>query len=439
MEQQIRFCTTVDEIRIAYATVGEGPPVVFANGWPTHLELEWEDRSSRSLLESLAKGCTLIRYDSRGTGLSDREVSDFSLDALTKDFEAVIKHTELDKFDLVSLGGLATPIAMIYAAANQQRVKRLVLSTALARGSELTTPDRQRALVDYVTQFGLPLFQMVDQADLDIEDQRAANRRQKAAATPKIQAELVKMFFSVDVTDLAGQMTMPTLVLHGRQDLAVPFEKGRELAALLPNATFLPFEGQSSAAWSEQNVIAPEIRRFLGLETEQQEPGTFRTILFTDVEGSTALTQRLGDAKARDLLREHEQITREALKAHGGSEVKTMGDGFMASFSSATKALECAIAIQSAFAERNESAEEPIKVRIGLNAGEPIAEDDDLFGASVNRAARIAAMARGGEILVANVVGELAEGKEFMFGDRGETALRGFEDLVRVYEVRWRE
>ena len=132
------------------------------------------------------------------------------------------------------------------------------------------------------------------------------------------------------------------------------------------------------------------------------------------------------------------------LKAHGGSEVKTMGDGFMASFSSATKALECAIAIQSAFAERNESAEEPIKVRIGLNAGEPIAEDDpggrgDLFGTAVNMAARIAAKAEGGEILASNVVRKLVAGKEFRINDRGETELRGFEDPVRVYEVRWWE
>jgi len=111
----------------------------------------------------------------------------------------------------------------------------------------------------------------------------------------------------------------------------------------------------------------------------------------------------------------------------------------MTSLSSATKALECAIAIQSAFAVRNETAEESILVRIGLNAGEPIAEDDDLFGASVNRAARIAAMAQGGEILVANVVRELAEGKEFMFGDRGETALRGFDEPVRLFEVRWHD
>ncbi len=161
------------------------------------------------------------------------------------------------------------------------------------------------------------------------------------------------------------------------------------------------------------------------------------TILFTDVEGSTALTQRLGDARARELLREHERMVREALKAHGGSEVKTMGDGFMASFSSATKALECAIAMQRAFAEHNESAEEPIKVRVGLNAGEPIAEDDDLFGTAVNLAARICGHAEAGQILAPIVVRELAAGKQFMFADLGETELRGFEDPVRLYEVRW--
>ena len=157
------------------------------------------------------------------------------------------------------------------------------------------------------------------------------------------------------------------------------------------------------------------------------------------MEGSTALTQRLGDAKARELLREHERIVRDSLKAHGGAEVKTIGDGFMASFSSATKALEGAIAMQRAFALHNEAAAEPIRVRIGLNAGEPIAEDDDLFGTAVNLAARICAHAEAGQILAPVVVRELAAGKQFMFADLGEAELRGFEDPVRVYELRWRE
>ena len=154
------------------------------------------------------------------------------------------------------------------------------------------------------------------------------------------------------------------------------------------------------------------------------------------------------------MVRGQERITREALKAHGGSEVKTMGDGFMASFGSATKALECAVAIQKAFDAPETavgaqslallSSETPIRVRIGLNAGEPIAEDDpggrgDLFGTAVIVAARIAARANGGEILVSDVVRQLVAGKGFLFNDRGDHALKGFEDPVRVFEVRWRE
>ena len=442
MEQQIRFCTTSDSLTIAYAIVGQGPPVVYATGWPTHLELEWEAPSSRSFLQTLAQGCTLVRYDMRGTGLSDRNADDFTLDALTRDLEAVVEHVGLDRFGLVSLGSLAGPIAMMYAAAHQQRVARLVLSSAFIRGGENATPDQQRALVEYAGQFGLPLFDYIDGPDVDIEAQRDVQRRQETSASPSIQAALLRTLFSVDVGSVVPHLTMPTLVLHGRQDRAAPFAQSRELAARLPQATFVPFEGQSSAAWAQRDVIIPEIRRFLGIEAGLQRAPTGGpvTILFTDVEGSTALTERLGDAKAREVLRNHERIVREALRAHGGTEVKAMGDGFMASFSSATRALECAIAMQRAFAAHDdEHPETLIRVRIGLNAGEPIAEDEDLFGTAVIMAARIAAQAKGGEIMVSDVVRQLVAGKGFLFGDRGDVTLRGFEDPVRLYEVRWEE
>jgi class 3 adenylate cyclase len=150
------------------------------------------------------------------------------------------------------------------------------------------------------------------------------------------------------------------------------------------------------------------------------------------------LTQRVGDDRARAVLRKHEGIIRQALQAHDGREVKAMGDGFLASFTSASRALECAIAIQRAFAEHNESAEEPIRVRVGLNAGEPIAEDMDLFGTSVNLAARIVAHASGCQILVSEAVRQIVSGKKFALTDRGETLLRGFEDPVRLYELQWR-
>ncbi len=198
----------------------------------------------------------------------------------------------------------------------------------------------------------------------------------------------------------------------------------------------------TATALGDSEAVLSAINEFLGEGEEAAAvaaPAGLVTILFTDVEGSTALTQRLGDARAREVLRQHERVVREALRSHGGAELKTTGDGFMASFSSATRALESAIAMQRAFAQHNESAEEPILVRVGMNAGEPIAEEEDLFGTAVIEAARIAASAKGGEILVSNVVRELAKGKDFLFADRGEVALKGFDEPVRLYEVRWRE
>ncbi len=164
---------------------------------------------------------------------------------------------------------------------------------------------------------------------------------------------------------------------------------------------------------------------------------SMRAILFTDIEGHTSMMQRLGDERGRAVLRDHERITRETLRTHGGAEVKTMGDGFMASFGPVSSAAECAVALQRAFLSRESS--EPIAVRIGLNAGEPIAEDDDLFGSSVILAARIAGQAHGGEILCSDVVRGLLAGKAFLFSDRGDVALRGFEDPSRLYEISWRE
>jgi class 3 adenylate cyclase len=162
--------------------------------------------------------------------------------------------------------------------------------------------------------------------------------------------------------------------------------------------------------------------------------GGLRTILFTDLVGHTEMMRRLGDERGREVLREHERITRDLLKEYGGAEVKTMGDGFMASFGSVTKAMDCAISLQRAFAAHEG---EPLAVRVGLNAGEPIEEDGDLFGSTVIMASRIAAKAAAGEILIPEPLRHLLSGKSYVYADRGETMLKGFEDAVRLYEVRW--
>ncbi|MEE8517984.1 MAG: adenylate/guanylate cyclase domain-containing protein [Dehalococcoidia bacterium] len=436
MEPQIQYAKTSDGVDIAFASMGEGPPLVSMprNGF-SHVQRGWV--MFPNYFQSLARTFRLVWYDSRGTGLSDRDAIDFSMEAMMLDLEAVIDRTGLPSFALVAFRGSAS-MAVTYATTFPDRVSHLILIDGITNWADVAdspTTRVQSALIDkdwtlYTETMARVLLGMDDPRLTDLIGEHIRACIEQEAYRASMVAEK-----GYDVSALLADVKVKTLVLHNNSNPWTSTRVGQKLAAGIPDARFLAIDDMTYTR------VPALVEDFAGTieKPNSVESGAFYTILFTDVEGSTALTDRLGDAKARELLREHERITREALKTHSGSEVKTMGDGFMTSFSSATKALECAIAIQRAFDQRNDSAEEAIKVRIGLNAGEPIAEDDDLFGASVNRAARIAAMAQGGEILVANVVRELAEGKEFMFGDRGETALRGFDDSVRLFEVRWRE
>ena len=179
-----------------------------------------------------------------------------------------------------------------------------------------------------------------------------------------------------------------------------------------------------------------------------------RTVVFTDMVGHTEMMSRLGDERGRAVLQAYERLTRDALARFGGREIKSLGDGFMASFGSVTKAVECAVALQRAFALTPDPSPEapprpsppggrqsafPLSIRCGLNAGEPIEDEGDLFGSSVILASRIAAKAEGGEIFASLAVRELCAGKGFLFADLGEHELRGFEDPVKIFEVKWKE
>ncbi len=447
MEPRIQYAKTTDGVSIAFSTLGEGMPFVHMPFPFSHLQLDWEVPEARSWHERLAEKRMVVKYDARGTGLSDRDVTDFSLDAGVRDLEAVVDRLDLERFALFtpSLNG---PASIAYAVRHPERVSHLILLNSYARTTDFTGAPQIQALM-----------KLAD-ADWEVFTETLAHvafgwsagepaRRYAAVIRESVTQEWILAFQAapnIDVVELLPQVRSPTLVLHRRQAAVPSVDTARGLASRIPNARLVLLEGVSGlSAPGASEAVLTAIEDFLG-EGEEAETGDeglsaniVHTILFTDVEGSTVLTQHLGDAKARDLLREHERTVRGALKAHGGSEVKTMGDGFMASFSSATKALECAIAVQRAFAQRNESAEEPILVRVGLNAGEPIAEDDDLFGTAVNMAARICSQAEAGQILAPIVVRELAAGKQFMFADLGETELRGFEDPVRLYELRWRE
>src|SRR6266508_1003059 len=184
------------------------------------------------------------------------------------------------------------------------------------------------------------------------------------------------------------------------------------------------------------------VQELLG-KIEEPEPGepwvrtAFRAILFTDIVGSTSLTQRLGDARTLGVMRAHDEIVRRALDAQGGTEVDHAGDGIMASFTSVVRAVDCAVAIQRRLADHNATAEDTFQVRIGISAGEPVTESDRLFGATVQLAARACSSADGGHILVSSVVRDLCLGKGFRFQSRGALSLKGFDEPVPLFELAW--
>jgi class 3 adenylate cyclase len=250
-----------------------------------------------------------------------------------------------------------------------------------------------------------------------------------------------------DISDLLSQISVPTMIVFSHFIMPAVLPLSREVARLVPGAEFVEVGAQGDLTPNTQARWLDIVDTFLrgGSELEEVAESTVHTasalriVLFTDLVGHTEMMSRLGDTAGRGVLREHERVTRKALAAHGGAEVKTMGDGFMASFGSVANAVECAIDLQKALTERNSSAAEPLSVRVGINAGEPIEEDGDLFGATVILAARIAARAEGGEILVADTVRGLCSGKGFLFSDHGEFVAKGFEEPVRVFEVSWQD
>ncbi|MEX2245649.1 MAG: adenylate/guanylate cyclase domain-containing protein [Dehalococcoidia bacterium] len=445
MEPQIQYCTTADGVSIAYARAGSGRPVVVVpNMWGNiglfyHVFPEF-------ITENAARNRETILFDSRGSGASQRDVAQVSLETRVIDLEAVADHLRLDPFVMmgISHGG---PPAIAYAVRHPERVSHLVLPSTYASGAEYY------ARAPVMRAFAAMEQMVVDQwefytraaanAVLGYSDPGMADRLTefyRESTTPQMLVRYREASSDTDVTALLDQVACPTLVLDDKNSALRVEQQSRELASKIPGARLVSFAGRGITGGVMMGSAIGEFLEGSGSAavSHTATPSAFRSVLFTDLVGHVDMMQRLGDTKGRDVLREHERITREALKQHGGAELKTMGDGFMASFTSVTAAMECAIALQRAFADRNETTPHRLDVRVGLNAGEPIEEEGDLFGASVILASRVAALAGAGEILVPEPVRHLLSGKDFVFADRGEHILKGFEDAVRVFEVRWR-
>jgi class 3 adenylate cyclase len=447
-EPNIQYTKTADGAGIAYAILGRGRPLVRMGPIVTSFAADWGGPDSGPLLGRLADHHQLVMFDGRGCGMSQRDATDFSFEARIRDLDAVVQAVGQEEVDLWGYEW-SVPVAIAYTVRNPETVTHLILEGGFSRAADVTPQEQIKVLIDLCrTNWKLGSRTLAHVAHPTREEDDTISKGLIESFRNAIEGEGMADWFSeaykMDVTDLLPQVNVPTLVFHRRGDRVVRFALGQDLAARIPNSRFVPLEGDDAAPTAEQfEEEVAAVGDFLGTHVSgpprsasPQSSSGIATILFTDLVGHTEMMSRLGDERGREVLRDHEDVTRGVLAAHGGTEVKTMGDGFMASFGSVTKSVECAIALQRAFDAREG---EPLSVRVGLNAGEPIEEEGDLFGASVILASRITAKAEGGEILVSDNVRSLSAGKGFLFADRGEFVAKGFEEPVRMYEVRWQE
>ncbi len=443
IEPQIRYAQTADGVSIAYWTLGDGRPV-FMNSPLTfsHSGLEVQIPRIAAMYERVASNAMLVRWDNRNYGLSQRGVQRLGIDDWAADVIAVADTLDADGFDLI---GINYPPGV--AALQPERVRRAVLvgPPTLRLADLLDDPDQ--AAVRSLAATNWEVFTETHASFLQAWNPDPSVQYARFIRESIDQADYLRVMAAWrewDFTPYLSRITCPTLIVSASDALTLPRDAARTYAAGIAKSTLVTTAGFHPL---QDTSLGDIIESFLseGSTARSRSPGRgaagvdaphrFRTVLFTDIVDHTAMMQRLGDERGRALLREHERITREVLARHGGDEVKTLGDGFLASFDSVTQAVQCAVELQQCL--RSAATPRAIAIRIGMNAGEPIEEDGDLFGSTVILASRIAGQAGAGQILVPEAVRHLLAGKSFVFEDRGDFTLKGFDEPVRLFGVGW--
>lgn len=286
MKQDIRFCTTPDGVNLAYASSGSGPPIVRVANWLTHLDLDWKGPIWSHWFSEFSKNHTLIRFDQRGSGLSDRSVTQISLDAWVKDLETIIDDADLNQFPLLGFcqGGA---VAIAYAVRHPERVSHLILYDSYSRGNltEGAPPQQEKeakALTEMIEagwgKQNTDIFRRIF-ADLLMpaaceEKHRWLAELQRQTASPSMAAKLWVAYNKIDVEHLAKQVEIPTLILHVKGDKVIPFEAGRRLASLIPNSRFVPLESENHILLEDEPAwdrFLAEVRNFIGSPEEQEK------------------------------------------------------------------------------------------------------------------------------------------------------------------------
>jgi pimeloyl-ACP methyl ester carboxylesterase len=429
-----------DGVSIAYQVHGDGPiDIVFVPGFVSHVDLFWEEPHAARLLRRLTSFSRLIVYDKRGQGLSDRTGRPPTLEDSMGDLKAVMEAADCRPAVVfgISEGG---PMSALFAATHPDLVASLVLYGTYARA--LAAPDHPAGVptealdgfLEMVTQeWGGPVASGIWAPSLDgyPEFERWWARLLRQGTSPAGALALFDLYREIDVRPILPTIQVPTLVLHRGGDLVVPVGQGRYLAEQIPDARYVELsDSDHLVTTGDQDALVDEVEEFLVGSRRAHEPErALATVLFTDIVSSTERTGELGDRRWRHLLERHNTVVRRQLAIHRGGEVKTLGDGFLATFDGPARAIRCATAI------RDDLQRIGVDVRAGVHTGEVELIDDDVSGMAVNIGARIGALAKPGEVCVSSTVRELVVGSGLEFAERGVHDLKGAPGAWCLYAV----
>ncbi|HJM88147.1 MAG TPA: adenylate/guanylate cyclase domain-containing protein [Dehalococcoidia bacterium] len=440
----VQFAVTGQGHRVAYGEVGAGPTLIMPSvGFTGPIA---EHPSYARWIDALSDRFRLIVFDPLGLGMSDLvgEANPFSPTELGGAIRAIVDATSPGKF--VILGSYSFGSAALrFAARNPQEVSGLILLNSFESFDEVAQASaitEARGLAerdfDLWVDVVVPVMVGVSAPPDFVEASKAQFRVTPGVDTVMRRLNEIESEVAADV-DLST-IAVPTLLIIVRDYPLLSVESARSLASSLPNAELVvipgdgvfPLEGQEPALAAIDSVFGSDVESV----PAEAARGAFQTILFTDLAGSTSMQSRLGDEAAHTVLGVHNAAVRTAIEEFGGREIKHTGDGLMTAFGSAADAVNCALTVRRDIETYNDTHEgEELLVRFGINAGEPIAEDDDLFGLSVSLAARIGDWGEPGQVLVSNVVRELLLGKTFGFTSAGDVTLKGFDEPVALYAV----
>lgn len=448
----VRYTHSDDGVAIAYAEAGNGPTLLVSTGIMMPLNAGWEEGA---LWNRLARSFRVVRFDPRGCGLSERRnvVGSFTDEAA--DIISVVNAINEPRVSLMGLF-IGSPGALLGAIANPERFSHLILHDPIPVGIRRPLPiqdDKEIYLVDDVVEGLLQMGWKYDRAEArqalftlmmpEASSEALRTIAEQVHRYPNVErlTNLIAEKRELDYADALATLELPTLI--SLSQLREGGEVAHMWADAIPGAQLtVPNHPLSVMVAGTPAIeeLGASIEQFLRPQRNDAAASreTTRTMLFTDIEGSTDMVDRLGDDASRAITREVEALTRSALRAHDGHEVKTMGDGFFAWFNLASAALDTAIDLQREIIKRFGAGAGALRVRIGINAGEPIEEANDIYGGTVNRAARIMSLAAGGEILVSHLVRGLVQGRSYRFDDRGVHMLRGIEEPQHLFALRWR-